>query len=98
MRLWTYLHLDVQHHDTAFSALLLNGHLARAISVAPKLGVLNEALGIDQCLEVRHANVVVVASVLLAGARISRGVRDRQREGLRVSLEEHFVESALANP
>lgn len=94
----TCLHLDVQHHDTALGPLLLNGHLARAVPVAPELGVLDEALGVDQRLEVLHGDVMVVDAALLAGPRVPRGVRDRQRERLRVPREEHLVQSALADP
>ena len=59
--------------------------------------MLHEAVLPDQVLEVRHLDEVVVHAVGLAGARGARRVRDGEREGVRVAVEEEAVEGPLAD-
>lgn len=92
-----YLHFNVQQHDAALFRLLLNRHLAGAVAVAAKLGVLDEAVLGDEVLKVLHRHKVVVLAVLLARPRGAGGVRDGQAKGVRVALKEEVVEGALAD-
>lgn len=93
----THLHLDVEHHDLALGALLVDGGLARAVAVAAELGVLDEAVGGDEVLELGHLHVEVVDAVGLAGPRTTRRVRHGQREGVGVRVEQAPDEGALAD-
>lgn len=92
-----YLHLNIQHNNAPLPALLLNRHLARAISVAPKLCVLDEPVRRNQVLELSHVDKVVLDGVRLARPRLARRVRHAQREGVRVPLAQHRVQRALAD-
>lgn len=92
----THLHFDIEDDDLSLGGLLLNGGLARAVAVAAELGVLDEAVGLDQLLELGHAHVVVVDAVRLAGARGARRVRDGEGEGVGVRREQAPHQRALA--
>ena len=72
----THLHLDVKHNDLSLAGLLLDGRFARPVPVAAELGVLDEAVGRDEGLELGHRHVEVVDAVRLAGPRRSRRVRN----------------------
>jgi hypothetical protein len=93
----TNLHLNVQDHDLALGRLLLDGGLARAVAVAAKLGMLDEAVLGNQGLKVIHGHKVVVHAILLALARLAGRVRDGEGKGVGVLLEEPAVEGALAD-
>lgn len=92
-----YLHLNIQQHNLALRALLLNRHLASAVAVAAKLGVLDEAVLRNKGLERVHSDEVVVDGVALARAGGARGVRHGEDKGIGVALEEELVERALAD-
>lgn len=96
-RRFTHLHLDVEHDDLALGGLLLDGGLARAVAVAAELGVLDEAVGGDEVLELGHLHVEVVDAVGLAGPRAPRGVRHGQGEGVGVRVEQAPDQRALAD-
>ena len=91
------LHLDVEEDNSALLGLLLDGHLAGAVAVAAKLGVLDEAVLANQVFKLLHGHIVVVHAFLLAGARGSGSVRDGQAKGVWVALEEEVVEGAFAD-
>lgn len=93
----TNLHLDIQKHNPPLGRLLLDGRLAGAVPIAPELRVLHEAVLADEGLEVLHLDEVVVHTVGLARARGAGGVRDGEREGVRMAREEEVVEGALAD-
>jgi hypothetical protein len=93
----TYLHLNIENDDFPLLRLLLDGSLACAVSVASKLGVLNEAILGDQVLERLHGYEVVVRAIFLASAGLARRVRDREGEAVRVRIEELAVEGSLAH-
>jgi hypothetical protein len=93
----TYLHLDVENHNPPLLALLPDRHLAGAVPVAAKLGVLDEAAFGDEPLKLLHADKVVLHGVVLAGAGRAGRVRDGERKDARVALAEHRVERALAD-
>ena len=59
--------------------------------------LLDEFVLCDQILELILADVVVVDTVLLAGAGATGSVRDRQGKGSWVLGEQRFVERALAD-
>lgn len=93
----TYLHLNIQNHNLTLRALLVNGHLTRPIPVPAKLGMLDEAVGVDEVLKVLHGDEVVVDAMDLAGAGIPRGVGDGEGEDVRVAGEEELEEGAFAD-
>lgn len=86
-----YLHLNIQQHNLALLGLLLNGHLAGTITVAAKLGMLNESILRNQALERVHGDEVVVDGIALTGSGSSRSVRHGQHKGLGVTLKEELV-------
>lgn len=59
--------------------------------------MLDEAVLRDQGLELGHGHEEVVDAVRLAGARAARRVRDREREGVGVRVEEPPDQRALAD-
>lgn len=93
----THLHLNVQQHNPPLGRLLLDSLLAGPIPVTAELGVLDEAVVVDEVLKVLHLDEVVVHAVGLAGAGRARRVRDGEGEGVGVAREEEVVEGPLAD-
>ena len=58
--------------------------------------MLNEPVGLDELSELLPRDEVVLAAVLLAGARAAGGVRDAEAVALGVLGEEALEESRLA--
>lgn len=94
----TYLHLNIQHYDFSLPRLLLNRHLARPVPIAPKLGVLDEAISGNEVLEGLRGDKMVVYAILLAGSGTASRVRYGETERVGVVVEEAFVESSFADP
>lgn len=59
--------------------------------------MLDEAVGLDEGLELVGGHVVVVYAVGLAGARLAGRVRHGQREAVLVRVEQLLEERALAH-
>ena len=58
--------------------------------------MLNEPVGLDELSKLLSGNEMVLAAVLLAGARSAGGVRDAEAVALGVLGEEALEESGLA--
>ena len=95
-RLQSYLHLNVQNAHPALLRNVLDRLDARAVVVAAKLGVLDEALLLHQVQELFLGDEVVLAAVLLAVAGRPGGVRDAEAEARGVLVEEALQHGGLA--
>lgn len=91
------LHLNIEKHDLALLALLLNGRLASTIAVASKFCVLDEAILGNQVLEALCGHEVVVDSIGLAGTGGPGGVGDGEGEDVGMFSAQAVVKCAFAN-
>jgi hypothetical protein len=92
----TYLHLNVQDAHPSLLRNVAHRLDARAIAVVSKLGVLDEALLVYQRLEGVLGHEVVLAAVLLAGARCPCGVGYAEAELVGVLFKQALEDGGLA--
>jgi hypothetical protein len=92
----THLHLNIQNTSPAPIPHILDSLHAGAVKVAAKLRMLDEAILLDQLLELLAGDEVVLAAVLLAGARAAGRVRDAEAVAVGVLGEEALEEGGLA--
>lgn len=92
----THLHLNVQNAAPAPVPHVLDRLHAGAVEIAAELRVLDKPIGLDQLCEVVARDEVVLAAVLLAGARVAGGVRNAEAVAVGVLGEEALEEGGLA--
>jgi hypothetical protein len=92
----THLHLNVQNTSSPPLPHILDSLHTSAVEVAAELRVLDEAVRLDKLLEILAGDEVVLATVLLAGARAAGRVRDAEAVAVGVLGEEALEEGGLA--
>ena len=90
------LPVDLERHVVAVGDVGGDLGLRRAVEIAVHLRPLEEVAALDHAPERRHVDEVVLAAVLLAGARAAGRVRDAEAVAVGVLGEEALEEGGLA--
>lgn len=90
------VHLNVEHRRPARRGNVVQGLHGRAVVLGAELGVLDEAVGLDERLELRDGGEVVFDAVFLGATRVAGGVGDGKGKGGGVVGEEAVQDGGFA--